>query len=166
MYWVLKARFFSRCEFIEASLGNNPSYLWRSVMSAQHLVREWARWRVGNGSSIRVWGDKWLPSFSTYKVASPRLFLHQDTKVNELIDQAITTWKKNVIDALFMPFEAELIKGIPISSRLPPDKIIWAEAPNGKFSVKSAYGVAVRLSKFGKHGASSDNSKMRLFWKR
>ena len=138
---------------------------WDGIMSAQHLVREGAWWRVGNGNSIRVWGDEWLPSFSTYKVASPRMFLHQDTKVNELIDQATGGWKKNVINALFMPFEAEVIKGIPLSSRLPLDKLIWVETPNGKFSVRSAYGVAMRLSKPEDKGANSDNSKMRLFWR-
>lgn len=50
-----------------------------------------------------------------------------------------------------------MIKGIPISSRLPANKLIWAEAPNCKFSVKSAYGVATRVSKFAIHGASSHN---------
>ena len=69
------------------------------------------------------------------------MFLQQDTIVNELIDQATRGWKKNVIDALFMPFEVEVIKGIPLSSCLPPDKLIWVETPNGKFSVRSAYGV-------------------------
>ena len=43
VYWVLKARYFPQCEFIEASLGNNPSYSWHSVLSAKHLVREGAQ---------------------------------------------------------------------------------------------------------------------------
>ena len=43
VYRVLKARYFPQCEFIEASLGNNPSYSWHSVLSAKHLVREGAQ---------------------------------------------------------------------------------------------------------------------------
>ena len=43
VYWVLKARYFPQCEFIEASLSNNPSYSWHSVLSAKHLVREGAQ---------------------------------------------------------------------------------------------------------------------------
>ena len=31
-------------------------------------------------------GDKWLPSSTTYKVASPRQFIHNDIRVSELID--------------------------------------------------------------------------------
>ena len=59
-----------------------------------------------------------------------------------------------------------MIKGIPISSRLLADKLIWVEASNGKFSVRSAYGVAMQLSKSANLGESSDNSKLCQFWKK
>ena len=75
----------------------------------------------------------------------------------------MASWKINVLDALFFPYEVDVIKGIPISSRLPTDKLIWVEAPNGKFSVKSTYGVAMRLSKSVDQGVSSDQSHLHLF---
>ena len=34
VYWVLKAKHFPRCDFVEASLENNPSFTWRSIMFA------------------------------------------------------------------------------------------------------------------------------------
>ena len=34
VYRVLKVKYFPRYEFIEASMGNNPSYTWRSIMAA------------------------------------------------------------------------------------------------------------------------------------
>ncbi|XP_075650028.1 uncharacterized protein LOC142620554 [Castanea sativa] len=147
------------CDFVEASLGNNPSFSWRSIMSAQKLVRGGIRWRVGNGKDIHIWGDKWLPSLTTFRLASPRQFPHQDTRVSELIDHATTSCKFNILDALFLPHEAEMIKGIPISSRLPADKLIWVEASNGKFSVKSAYGLAMRLAAGADQSISSDRSQ-------
>ena len=165
-YRVLKAKYFPKCEFVEASLGNNPSFSWRSIMAAQNLVREGIQWRVGNGTNIRIWSDKCLSSPSTYRVASPRQFLHQDTRVSELIDQATANWKTDVLHALFLPHEADVIKGIPLSSRLPADKLIWAEEPNGKFSVRSVYRVALRLSKSADQVTSSDRTQLRLFWKR
>ena len=61
VYRVLKAKYFPTCEFIEASMENNPSYAWRSIMAAQSVVREGIKWRVGNGRNIQIWGDKWLP---------------------------------------------------------------------------------------------------------
>ena len=39
VFQVLKAKYFPRCDFINASL-HNPSYTWRSIMSAQELVNE------------------------------------------------------------------------------------------------------------------------------
>ena len=58
LYRLFKARYFPNSEFLQASIGNNPSYAWRSIMAAQYLVQQGTRWSVGNGNSIRVWGEK------------------------------------------------------------------------------------------------------------
>ena len=42
-YRVLKAKYFPRREFVQASLGNNPSFTWRSIMTTQNLVKEGLR---------------------------------------------------------------------------------------------------------------------------
>ena len=52
VYQVLKVKYFPRCDFVNTPLGNNPSYTWRSIMSAQNLVMGGLRWRVGNGENI------------------------------------------------------------------------------------------------------------------
>lgn len=54
VYKVLEAKYFPTCEFIEESMGNNPSYTWRSIMASQPMVREGIKWRIGNGRNIRV----------------------------------------------------------------------------------------------------------------
>ena len=84
-------------------------------MAAQAIVQQGLRWSVGNGESIQVWGDRWLPSTSTHKVVSPKLFLHEDTRVSEFIDPHVADWKGGALDAVFLPHEVELIKSIPIS---------------------------------------------------
>ena len=61
VYRVLKVKYFSMCDFIDVTIGKNPSYTWRSIMAAQQQVQDGLRWRVGNGANIRVWEDKWLP---------------------------------------------------------------------------------------------------------
>ena len=165
LYRLFKARYFPHTDFIHASLGTNPSYVWRSIMAAQFLVRQGSRWSVGKGTSIRIWGDKWLPCSTTYQVVSPRMFLNADTKVSELIDQDSSQWKAQVIDALFLPHEAECIKSIPLSIQPPEDRRIWAESANGVFTVRSAYILAVNLSRSANYGVSSDDSQMKKFWK-
>ena len=57
-------------------------------------------------------------------------------KVGKLIDKEKASWKVGVVDALFLPHEAEAIKAIPISSNLPEDKQIWAWSTNGAFFSK------------------------------
>ena len=57
VYKVLKAKYFPTTDFIRASMGHNPSYTWRSLISAQNLIIEGMRWRVGNGENIKVWHD-------------------------------------------------------------------------------------------------------------
>ena len=58
--------------------------------------------------------------------------------------------------------------GLNSSTRLPADKLIWAETNNGLFTVKSAYKVAVDIlaaSPLGSSGSSSDKSNMTRFLK-
>lgn len=63
MYKVFKVKYFPTRDFVEASMGNNPSFAWTSIMAAQGVVRKGLRWQVGNGRSIRIWKDKWLLLF-------------------------------------------------------------------------------------------------------
>ena len=48
VYRVLKAKYFPTGDFVHASIGHNPSYTWRSLLSTQRLVIEGMQWRVGN----------------------------------------------------------------------------------------------------------------------
>ena len=128
-------------------------------MAAQHLVKKGIQWNVGNGDLIRVWGDKWLPSPSTFKITSPRQFLHTEIRVSELISHDVAAWKTQVIDTIFLPNEADLIKSIPPSSHLPKDKLVWAAIPNDLFIVQSAYRLAMEESRSSNRASSSDSSK-------
>jgi len=44
-----------------------------------------------------------------------------------------------VVRQLFSSEEADLILTIPLSLRLPVDRIVWNGTRNGKFSIGSAY---------------------------
>lgn len=37
---VLKARYYPNSSYLEATLGNNPSYIWRCLLAAQDLIRK------------------------------------------------------------------------------------------------------------------------------
>lgn len=98
------------------------------------------RWRVGDGASIRVWEDPWLPSNTSPFVKSPMADHNSNIKVADLFNQGKTSWEDNLLVNLFNQQEVNLIKSIPISDTKCGDKIIWVEEEKGDFTVKSCYG--------------------------
>ena len=57
---VYKARYFPNYSFMEAELGYNPSFVWRSLLEARELIRAATVWKVGDGKSIKVDDHSWL----------------------------------------------------------------------------------------------------------
>ncbi|XP_035551682.1 uncharacterized protein LOC118349865 [Juglans regia] len=49
---VLKWKYFPRVSFMEAKVGSNPSYIWRSIMAARSLLDHGTCWRIGNGREV------------------------------------------------------------------------------------------------------------------
>ena len=79
-------------------------------------------WQIGNGESVGVWRDKWLPTPFMYRVVSPQRLSNSDFRVNEPIDQNIGQWNTDLIHQLFLLYEVDTMLSFPISSRLPVDK--------------------------------------------
>ncbi|CAL1412090.1 unnamed protein product [Linum trigynum] len=126
---------------MEAELGSNPSYIWRSIMAAKPLMKEGLRWRVGNGEQVRVWWDKWIPSSPNFQVESPVANLGLQAKVAELIDHNTRSWKSNVLQANFNPQDRRRINQIPIPRVQESDVRVWGWDKLGNYSVKSGYHV-------------------------
>ena len=55
---VFKAKYFPNCEFMDAVLCRQPSYVWRSIMASQDMVKKGMKWRVSNRECISIWHDK------------------------------------------------------------------------------------------------------------
>lgn len=49
---VLKAKYFPTTEFLEAEVGHNLSYIWRSTVWGKDILKMGIRWRIGNGESF------------------------------------------------------------------------------------------------------------------
>ena len=89
---------------------------------------------------------RWLPTPSSYKVISPPPLPLDVSWVGDLIDHDLGVWKFDLLKRLFMPYEAGLIASIALSLHLSDDKLVWAPTSNGKFSVWSAYQVAMEMA--------------------
>ena len=101
LYNCFKAKYFPQCEFLEAKDCQNSSYVWKSLLAAQPVLRSWCYWRVGNGASIHVLKDCWLPNQPTRKI----LFQPEEDiwewRVSDLIDWQTHQWDRERIQALF-----------------------------------------------------------------
>lgn len=60
-YRVYKARYFPTCSFMEAELGSNPSFVWRSLLNARDVLWEGSNWSIGDGGTAGIKSHKWLP---------------------------------------------------------------------------------------------------------
>ena len=98
---VFKAKYFHDSSFSQAKLGHDPSFAWKSIMSAQEVVKKGMRWRVGDGNDIKIWSDKWLPPPSLYKVVSTKNTLGAEAKVCELIDPERKEWNVSLVRQIF-----------------------------------------------------------------
>ena len=159
---VFKARFFPNCLILEAKDSSIGSYAWKSILSARDVIRKGMVWRIGNGSTARIKEDNWLPVKSNRSVTSPLTSLQPETKVSALINQDLGIWKTKMVEIFFLPYKASIILGIPLSSRLPPDRPTWGLTANGLFSTKSAYKLLVSLDNSESTG-SSDGASQRKF---
>ena len=129
-------------------------------MSAQLVVKKGIRWRVGNGKSIQIWSDDWLPSCSYPRILSPTQAQWVSAKVSDLIVEDRGEWNLAVVRHLFNPVETDLVMSIPLSQRLPVDRVVWGGTRNGKFSVCSAYHSTCAMENSNKEECS-DASEMK-----
>jgi len=60
---ILKAKYFPRRDFFDATIGHNPSFTWRSIWSSQNLITLNYRWKIVDGSHINVWSSPWKQQF-------------------------------------------------------------------------------------------------------
>nr|XP_023917061.1 uncharacterized protein LOC112028598 [Quercus suber] len=162
---VYKAKYFPHCNFAEATMGRSPSYAWRSLMAAQSIVQRGMRWQVRNGNKIRVWHDKWIPRPCTYKVISKEKPNSANALVCELINKGTGEWNIDKLNSWFLPDDKDTIMGILLSSSNANDRLVWAKNRSGKFTIKSAYALALEEKTQNTMAGCSNESARRKIWK-
>ena len=72
------------------------------------------QWRLGDGKSIDIYNDNWLPRKGPAKIISPHVPILQGALVVALINSDTKTWDQNLLHQHFLSFEASSIKAIPL----------------------------------------------------
>ncbi|TXG50764.1 hypothetical protein EZV62_023288 [Acer yangbiense] len=118
-----------------------PSCVWRGIFWGREVLLRGIRCRIGDGRNIAVYKDSWMPRPGGFRVYSPKC-LHENAMVSELMEQQ-GRWDQGLVRSCFLGDEVELILSIPLSINHREDAYLWHFDKKGKFSIKSAYKVAL-----------------------
>ena len=152
---------------MECVSSNKGSFAWKSLLQARQVIDLGSGWRIGDGQSVRIQDDRWLPKIPAARLVSPSATLPPDAKVSELINEDTHAWRAALIGSEFLPHEATTILGIPLSSQNVPDKQVWFLTPNGDYSTRSAYHLLSNVERSKRPSCSNLEKSHRLwngFW--
>ncbi|KAH9778582.1 reverse transcriptase domain-containing protein [Citrus sinensis] len=113
---ILKARYYPRSSFVDATVGFNPSYTWRSIMAAKHVVVQELAENIAK------------------------------VKVNCLMVPGQRRWDTDLVADVFNSRDAALILQVPLSTRQVNDRWFWLADPKGEFTVRSCYNLLNSVS--------------------
>ncbi|KAA3461385.1 reverse transcriptase [Gossypium australe] len=139
---VLKARYYPHSDILSAKIGSYPSFTWRSICSARDLIADGILWRIGNGASVNIWNDPWLPGVGNNRLSVQNINLNWTT-VNQLIEVETNTWNKELVYNIVDDDHANCTFSITLSGAGLEDILAWKHEGTGEYSVKSGYRVLV-----------------------
>lgn len=136
---VLKARYFKHQDIMDAHLGSNPSYIWRSLLWSRELLMKGLHWRVGNCEKIRTFRDRWVPS----RLAQSQIM--SDVGMLDTVSVLMLrgAWNETLVLNNFPSYLAQEILHIPLSSAQSIDSRFWTFDPKGKYTVRDGYKVDI-----------------------
>ena len=115
------------------------SHTWRAVERVKILITKRACFLIGNGGSIDIWKEPWVPGY----IARPKSLTtnYLLLKVADLIDPINNCWFEEKLLELFDEESINAIKRIVIPTAPSLDKLVWILDAKGKFSVKSTFNI-------------------------
>lgn len=126
-------------------------------MHGRELLKEGLVWRIGNGRSIHVMTDNWIPRSGLKRP----LGLKPGTSVQKVEDLLLPEgqgWKMDKLQELFFESDIADITKISVGRAGTEDYLAWNYTKNGIFSVKSAYHLKMQSLAIRAGGASSSTN--------
>uniref|UniRef100_A0A803PVR0 Reverse transcriptase domain-containing protein n=1 Tax=Cannabis sativa TaxID=3483 RepID=A0A803PVR0_CANSA len=152
-----KARYFPRGSFLTATLGHNPSFIWKSIFESKETIAAGARVRIGNGLNTSILNAPWLPDLTQPFVSSSHPGFKGNT-VSGLLQIDHNSWDEEVITDLFNERDKALILSIPLPQIADVDCWFWCKEASGFYSVKSTYRFLQEVADWDQDGGD--------FWKK
>ncbi|KAL7197291.1 hypothetical protein ACSBR2_019886 [Camellia fascicularis] len=134
--YLLKGR-----SFWKVSIPNDPSWVWRKILSLRKAIFPLILHKIGKGNATFLWYDNWHPVGSLWNKFGARIMydsgLQGEAKVSDIVSGDSWKW----------PFPnsweiRELISLTPRSFKPASstnDTLFWTLNPDGNFSIQSAW---------------------------
>ncbi|XP_060972000.1 uncharacterized protein LOC115703869 [Cannabis sativa] len=158
---IFKARYYPR--FFTADIGNNPSYVWHSVLEARQFLSHGVCWSIGNGNSISILGEPWLPDTQNPFITSSHPTLI-GAKVCNLFSTDGVGWDEEIVADLFVQRDQDLLLDIPLLRGQDRDNITWKGEISGLYTVRSAYKIVQEINGEEDQGSAAVEQFWKKFW--
>jgi hypothetical protein len=97
---VLRAKYYPRGNLLDNVSAGEASQTWRAIEYGLELLKKGVVWSVGDGASIRMWRDNWLPRpYSMKPIGSTRTCRLR--RMSHLIDQRLKIWDEAKVRRYF-----------------------------------------------------------------
>ncbi|RHN81910.1 hypothetical protein MtrunA17_Chr1g0204171 [Medicago truncatula] len=98
---LLKAKYFPRSDYFGASIGHNPSYVWRSIWSAKDVIRRGFQWSIGTGEHIPVWDHPWISNVARILPSTHHHLEWPSITISDLLITPEKQWNMELINTFF-----------------------------------------------------------------
>lgn len=134
---MFKARYYKHMDILEAPVGNNPSFIWRSLCWGRESLSEGLFWKIGKGNRVNVFKDNWIPEHAKRKLDEDRAGVSELMVNNFFNNQG--EWNLAELKKVALSYELEAILRIHISGINKDDRRFWIYEKRGHYTVKAGY---------------------------
>ena len=138
-----KAKYYPNLDGLQASIGHNPSFAWRSIHQAIWVIKRGSCWRMCSWAKVNIWDDNWIPTMPAHKILTLKLVISNINTVQDIIQGTTDQWDKGKINSTFLSIDRIHIDQIPLINVSSEDKLMWMKEKNGNYTVKRGYQVII-----------------------
>lgn len=99
-YKIMKGKYFPLSDPFSDPLTNTGSWIWNGICRGLDIIKKYVVWEVGNGDSVCIWKDKWIPSIPT--TVNNQFYSSCMKTVSQLIDADTKSWNLPMLNALLI----------------------------------------------------------------
>lgn len=96
---ILKGKYFKKTGVLHSKKKSSASWIWKCILQGIEHIKKYSVWEVGNGFSINIWNDKWVPN-REQPLVNCTIFNSNITLVSDLINQDTKKWNETLLLSL------------------------------------------------------------------